>query len=83
MEIVILALELLRRALQKGGPYLMVEVLLPGGTLLALALLLYRNRKSISMPGRSLTHSRRAHAAKRSDVFVYPGEGRRPGAQIL
>ena len=81
MEIVILAIELLRRALQKAGPYLMVEIVLPGGTLIALALLLYRHRKSISMPGRvSLTHPRRTHAAKRSDVFIYTGEGRRPGA---
>ena len=81
MEIVILAVEVLRRMLQKAGPYLMVEILLPGGTLLALALLLYRHRKSISMPSRlSLTHTRRAHAAKRSDVFIYTGEGRRPGA---
>ena len=48
MEIAILAVEVLRRMLQKAGPYLMVEILLPGGTLLALALLLYRRRKSIS-----------------------------------
>ena len=43
MEIVPLAIEFLRRALQKAGPYLMVEIVLPGGTLLALALLLYRH----------------------------------------
>ena len=48
MEIVTLAIEFLRRALQKAGPYLMVEIVLPGGTLIALALLLYRHRKSIS-----------------------------------
>jgi hypothetical protein len=44
MEIAMLAIEFLRRALQKAGPYLMVEIVLPGGTLLALALLLYRHR---------------------------------------
>ena len=46
MEIAVLVLELLRRSLQKAGPYLLVEILLPGGTLLALGLWLYRNRKS-------------------------------------
>jgi hypothetical protein len=49
MEIVILMVEVLRRMLQRAGPYLMVEIVLPGGTLLALALALYRHRKSISM----------------------------------
>ena len=44
MEIVTPAIEFLRRALQKAGPYLMVEIVLPGGTLLALGLLLYRHR---------------------------------------
>jgi len=38
-------LGLLRRLGQKAGPYLMVEMLLPGGTLLALLLFLYRRRK--------------------------------------
>ena len=38
-------LDLLRRLGQKAGPYLMVEMLLPGGTLLALLLFLYRRRK--------------------------------------
>ena len=46
MEIAVLVLELLRRSLQKAGPYLLVEILLLGGTLLALGLWLYRNRKS-------------------------------------
>ena len=44
MEIVILAVEVLRRMLQKAGPYLVVEIVLPGGTLFALALALYRHR---------------------------------------
>jgi hypothetical protein len=47
MEIVMLVLEVLRRLLQRSGPYLFVEILLPGGTLLALALYLYRRRKII------------------------------------
>jgi len=42
MEIVIVGLELLRRMLSRVGPYLAVEIVLPGGTLLALLLYLYR-----------------------------------------
>ena len=38
-------LDLLRRLGQKAGPYLMVEMLLPGGTLLALLLFIYQRRK--------------------------------------
>lgn len=45
MEIVIAGVEILRRALQRMGPYLLVEVFLPGGTLLALLLFLYRRRR--------------------------------------
>lgn len=45
MEIVMVGLEFLRRFLQRMGPYLLVEVLLPGGSLLALALFLYRRRR--------------------------------------
>ena len=44
MEIVIGWLGMLRRFGQKAGPYLMVEMLLPGGTLLALLLFLCRSR---------------------------------------
>jgi hypothetical protein len=33
---------------QRFGPYLALELLMPGGTLLALALFLYRRRKSFS-----------------------------------
>ena len=42
MELVATLLTALRRALQRFGPYLVVEILLPGGTLVALLLLLYR-----------------------------------------
>ena len=44
MEIVMVGLEILRRALCKGGPYLFVEIVMPGGTLLALLIYLYRRR---------------------------------------
>ena len=36
---------LLRRLGQQLGPYLVLEILLPGGTLLALLLFLYQRRK--------------------------------------
>jgi len=39
------SLGVLRQFVSKLGPYLMLEALLPGGTLLALLLLLYRSRK--------------------------------------
>lgn len=46
MQIVINWLSILRRVGQKAGPYLVLEMLLPGGTLFALLLFLYRRRKS-------------------------------------
>jgi hypothetical protein len=42
METAMIGLELGRRLLFKAGPYLLVELVLPGGTLLALLLYLYR-----------------------------------------
>jgi hypothetical protein len=45
MQIVISSLGMLRRFGQQLGPYLMLEILLPGGTLLALLLFLYQRRK--------------------------------------
>ena len=44
METVMASLESLRRLAQKLGPYLMLEILMPGGTLLALLVFLYRRR---------------------------------------
>jgi hypothetical protein len=38
------SLKMLARQLQRAGPYLLLELLLPGGTLFALLLFLYRNR---------------------------------------
>ena len=45
MKKVIYGLEALRRLGQTLGPYLILEILLPGGTLFALLLFLYRRRK--------------------------------------
>jgi hypothetical protein len=46
MQIVINGLIILRRMGQKAGPYLVLEMLLPGGTLFALLLFLYRRKES-------------------------------------
>ena len=47
MEIVMVTLEILRRWLPRIGPYIVAEVVLPGGTLLALCLYLYRRRQLV------------------------------------
>jgi hypothetical protein len=48
MQIVVGSLEMLSRLGRKFGPYLMLEILLPGGTLFALLLLLYRRNKLLT-----------------------------------
>ena len=45
MQRIVGHLETLRRYGQRLGPYLMLEILLPGGSLFALALFLYQRRK--------------------------------------
>jgi hypothetical protein len=45
MDAIISGLGLLRRFGQRVGPYLMLEILMPGGTLLALLLFLYQRRQ--------------------------------------
>ena len=45
MDRVMESLGFLRRLVQGFGPYLMLEIVMPGGTLLALLLFLYRRRK--------------------------------------
>jgi hypothetical protein len=37
------------QGLRNGGPYLLIELLLPGGTLMVLLLYLYRNRRSAAL----------------------------------
>ena len=61
MQIVLIGLEILRRAGRKLGPYLLLEILMPGGTLLALLLFLYRRGKlhaGTNTPQTALTLSR-------------------------
>ena len=48
MEIVLALIEIARRLARAAGPYLLVEILLPGGSLFAIALILYRRRESFS-----------------------------------
>jgi hypothetical protein len=45
MQFVISTLETLRRWAQKFGPYVLLELLMPGGTLFALLLFLYQSKK--------------------------------------
>jgi hypothetical protein len=61
MRTVLSCLGILRRFGQKAGPYLMLEILLPGGTLFALLLFLYRHPKlgtGINAPRNAVTLSR-------------------------
>ena len=54
MQTIINSLLFLRRWAQVLGPYVLLELLLPGGTLLALTLFLYRNGKlGVGAVGRS------------------------------
>lgn len=48
MRILVIWLAKMRQWAQKLGPYLMLELLLPGGTLFALLLFLYQRRKLVS-----------------------------------
>ena len=50
MQTLIAWIDLLRRASRQFAPYLLVELLLPGGTLLAVLLFLYRQRRSGTLP---------------------------------
>jgi hypothetical protein len=45
MEVGIRIVQALRRWGQKFGPYLLLELLMPGGTLFALLLFLYQSKK--------------------------------------
>jgi hypothetical protein len=49
METVVALFEIAHRLARNIGPYLLVEILLPGGSLLALALFLYRRRAPVSI----------------------------------
>jgi hypothetical protein len=50
MDFVWIVLDLLRRAWQRAGPYLVVELVLPGGTLIALLLFCYRRWRLAEAP---------------------------------
>jgi hypothetical protein len=46
MQTVMNIMDILRRFGQKLGPYLILEILLPGGSLLALLLFIHRQRRA-------------------------------------
>jgi len=52
MQTIVNSLLFLRRWAQALGPYLLLELLLPGGTLLALTLFLYRSGRLDLRPSR-------------------------------
>ena len=47
MNNVVNSWEVLRRQAQRFGPYLLLEAVMPGGTLFALLLYLYRTRRGL------------------------------------
>jgi hypothetical protein len=63
MEVLTSTVEMVRQLVSRLGPYFIVEILLPGGTLLALLLYLYRRRKP----------------AAGCDAFAAMAAGRAPG----
>jgi hypothetical protein len=58
MEIVIVGLEMLRRAVCRCGPYLVVEIVAPGGTLLALLIYLYRRQARLNVVSNNVDFTR-------------------------
>jgi hypothetical protein len=69
VEVLVMGLELLRRVLPRMGPYLLLEILLPGGTLVALLLYLYRRRNP------SITQDLHPRSAMASAPVLAPGRG--------
>jgi hypothetical protein len=67
VEILVLGLEMLRRVLPRLGPYLLIEIVLPGGTLVALLLYLYRRGNPDI--GRDLSLRRRSAVRARARGF--------------
>jgi hypothetical protein len=51
MQFVLRSVGMIWESARRVGPYLMLEILLPGGTLLALLLFLYRRRQSDGATG--------------------------------
>jgi hypothetical protein len=85
MRIVMSWLGVLRRIGQKAGPYLMLEMLLPGGTLLALLLFLYRRREPDIGGGtkRAVVGAMRTLASVFGNAFCTPAhQTDRPGVEI-
>ena len=63
-------LELGRKLAQTFGPYLLVEILLPGGSLIALALFVYQRKGRPSGPGLGTVSARVRGLLKAVAIFV-------------
>jgi len=77
--IVVASLKACGPLLQKSVPYLLLEVLLPGGTLFALLMLLYERRHKFSFAKPSRLHAVAAHRTatpRREFVRVVHSNGR-------
>lgn len=86
MRVVVNCLAMLRRLGQQLGPYLILEIFLPGGTVLALLLFLYKRKLSISSaavrPGAEADEARNDYhrpIAAAHPVFRPPGATTAPG----
>jgi len=83
-------LETVKESSRKLGPYVLLELLLPGGTLFALALFLYRRPASVvayaartkAMLRRAWTRFRRSIARRASIVRTAECTLRRAGARL-
>ncbi len=49
MDFLLVSLEAVRRLVRRAGPYLLIEMVMPGGTLIALLLYLYQRAKRRSL----------------------------------
>ena len=77
--------------LQKAGPYLLLEILLPGGTLFALLLFLYKRRQQSgaemprvisSSPARSANSTRRSSTSQDCTASPPCGVAARASAMV-
>ena len=70
---VVRTFKVVRNALHKAGPYLLLELVLPGGTFFALFLFLYQRRQPLDASGvatASAAIARARHTLRAKIVFV-------------
>ena len=80
METAVRSFKIFGTLLQKAGPYLLLEILLPGGTLFALLLFLYKRRQQggAEMP-RAIFIVTRAIGKVRAEIVSRQTRDRRAG----